>query len=229
MTAGPGEARAGRVRLGVRRWRDQAVALGWLVLIWNLLWGEFTWGNLLAGLLMGAAVLVFFPLPSVTFAGRLRPAALLVLAGRFVVELVVASAHIARIAVQPGYVPRSAVIAVPLRVPTDLNLALTAELVSLVPGTLVIEADRATGTLYLHVMDVRGPQDLVANRRRVLTVERRLVRAIGSSAELRRVYEPSADRAPGGPADPGGSTDPADPGGPAGPDPVDPTDKENRP
>ena len=83
--------------------------------------------------------------------------ALLVFAGRFVVELVSASLHVARIAVQPGYRPRGAIIAVRLRVSTDLNLALTAEAVSLVPGTLILEVDRDSGTLYLHVLDTHGP------------------------------------------------------------------------
>ncbi|GAB3847505.1 hypothetical protein GCM10029963_29090 [Micromonospora andamanensis] len=59
----------------------------------------------MGGLLVAAVVLLFFPLPPVTFHGRLRPWGLLVFGGRFVVELVRASAHIARIAVQPGYTP----------------------------------------------------------------------------------------------------------------------------
>ncbi|MBM0233121.1 Na+/H+ antiporter subunit E [Micromonospora sp. STR1_7] len=169
------------------RWRDQAVALGWLVLVWNLLWGEINWANLASGLLLGSAVLVFFPLPAVTFGGRLRPRALLAFAGRFAVELVSASLHIARIAVQPGYRPRGAIIAVQLRVRTDLNLALTAEAVSLVPGTLILDVDRESATLYLHVLDTHGPSDLAASRERTLAVERRIVRAVGSAAELRRV------------------------------------------
>ncbi|MFI6266779.1 Na+/H+ antiporter subunit E [Micromonospora sp. NPDC051006] len=181
-----------RSRMG--RWRDQALALGWLVLIWNLLWGDFTWGNLAGGLLVGGAVLVFFPLPPVTFGGRLRPRALLVFAVRFVTELVAASAHVARIAVQPGCRPRGAIIAVRLRVRTDLNLALTAEAISLVPGTLILEVDRDTGTLYMHVLDVRGPADLVENRARVLEVERRIVRALGSAAEVRRVEADPAEK-----------------------------------
>ncbi|MFC8296167.1 Na+/H+ antiporter subunit E [Micromonospora orduensis] len=169
------------------RWRDQAVALGWLVLVWNLLWGRISWGNLVSGLLVGSAVLVFFPLPAVTFGGRLRPRALLVFAGRFVVELVSASLHVARIAVQPGYRPRGAIIAVTLRVRTDLNMALTAEAVTLVPGTLILEVDRESATLYLHVLDTHGPADLGAARERTLALERRIVRAVGSAAELRRI------------------------------------------
>ncbi|WP_199562089.1 Na+/H+ antiporter subunit E [Micromonospora deserti] len=178
------------------RWRDQLIAFGWLVLVWNLLWGEFSWGNLVGGLLVAAAVLVFFPLPPVTFVGRLRPWALLVFALHFAGELVTASAHVASIAVRPGYRPRDAIIGVRLRVRSDLNLALTAEVLSLVPGTLIIEVDREAGVLYVHVLDVRGPGDLAASRERVLAVERRIVRAIGSAAELRRVQTDTVEKGP---------------------------------
>ncbi|MBX7268378.1 Na+/H+ antiporter subunit E [Micromonospora sp. Llam7] len=188
--SGPGRGPGGRAG----RRRDQLIAYGWLVLVWNLLWGDFSWGNLLGGLLVAAAVLVFFPLPPVTFCGRLRLRGVLVFGGWFVVELVRASAHVARIAVQPGFTPRSAIIAVRLRVPTDLNLALTAEVLSLVPGTLIVEVDRDHGTLYVHVLDVRGPADLAASRDRIRAVERRIVAAVGSDAELRRVRSDRVDK-----------------------------------
>ncbi|WP_433130688.1 Na+/H+ antiporter subunit E [Micromonospora sp. CA-240977] len=188
----PAPTVVGRGRLG--RWRDQVLALGWLVVVWNLLWGDINWANVLGGLLVGGAVLVFYPLPAVSFGGRLRPGALLVFAGRFVVELVSASLHVARIAVQPGYRPRGAIIAVRLRVSTDLNLALTAEAVSLVPGTLILEVDRDTGTLYLHVLDTHGAADLDVARERTRVVERRIIRAVGSAAELRRVETDRSER-----------------------------------
>ncbi|MFR9775462.1 Na+/H+ antiporter subunit E [Micromonospora sp. MS34] len=187
---GPPPPAVGR---GGRR-RDQAVALGWLVVVWLLLWGELSWGNLLGGIVVGVAVLLFFPLPPVTFGGRLRPGALLVLAVTFGAELVIASIHVAAIAVRPGCRPRSAIIAVPLRVRTDLNLALTAEVISLVPGTLIIEVDRRHGVLYVHVLDVRGPEDLARSRNRVLTVERRIVRAVGSAEEVRQLRTEPVDR-----------------------------------
>ncbi|MFY1684481.1 Na+/H+ antiporter subunit E [Micromonospora sp. WMMD730] len=179
--------RAGTPPPRTGRRRDQLIALGWLVVVWNLLWGSFSPANLLAGLLVGGAVLVFFPLPPVSFGGRLRPRALLRLAGVFVVELVSASIHVAAIAVRPGFRPRGAIIGVRLRVRTDLNLALTAELLSLVPGTLIVEVDRDAGVLYVHVLDVRSPADLTGSRDRILAVEERIVRAIGSAAELRQL------------------------------------------
>lgn len=187
------DAPAPTVGRGGRR-RDQAVALGWLVVAWMLLWGDVSWGNLAAGLVVGTAVLLFFPLPPVTFGGRVRPRALLAFMATFVVELVNASVHVAVLALRIGYRPRGAIIAVPLRVRTDLNLALTAEVISLVPGTLILDTDRARGVLYVHVLDVRGPGDLTASRKRVLTVERRIVRAIGSPDEVRRLDLEPAER-----------------------------------
>ncbi|MEH0981284.1 Na+/H+ antiporter subunit E [Micromonospora sp. CPCC 205556] len=185
MTApDPAAGGASGLRRAGRR-RDQLIALGWLVGVWNLLWGDFSWGNLLGGVLIGVAVLLFFPLPPISFGGRVRPRALLVLAVTFVAELVSASVRVAAIAVRPGYRPRSAIVAVRLRVRTDLNLALTAELLSLVPGTLILETDRDAGVLYVHVLDVRGPADLTVGRDRVLAVEERVVRTIGSADELR--------------------------------------------
>ncbi|WFE44386.1 Na+/H+ antiporter subunit E [Verrucosispora sp. WMMD1129] len=192
MTAPGTEPPDRRTRTG--RWRDQLIAYGWLVLAWNLFWGEFTWGNLLGGLLTAGVVLLFFPLPPVTFHGRLRLRGLLAFGSRFVVELIRASAHVARIAVQPGYTPRSAIIGVRLRLPTDLNLALTAEVLSLVPGTLIVEVDRDAGILYVHVLDVRGPAALAASRAQVHAVERRIVEVIGSNAELRQVRTGPVDK-----------------------------------
>ena len=160
------------------------MALAWMVVAWNLLWGRLSWGNLLGGLLVGVAVLVFFPLPPVTFGGRLRPRALLVFAVPRSSPNWSAPASMSPASpCGPATCPRGAIIAVPLRVRTDLNLALTAEAISLVPGTLIIDVDRDRGLLYVHVLDVRGPADLTDSRERVLATEARIVRAIGSAAD----------------------------------------------
>jgi multicomponent Na+:H+ antiporter subunit E len=167
------------------RLRDQLVTVGWLVLVWNLLWGDFSVGNVVGGAAVALFILLFFPLPSVTFGGRVRPVALLGFVLRFLADLLVASFQVAATALRPGYVPTSAIIGVGLRVRSDLNLTLTAEALSLVPGSLIVEADRANGTLYVHVLDVRSPDDVAAAHRKVLDLEARIVRAIGSDAELR--------------------------------------------
>lgn len=206
-----GTAGAAPAPVRTARWREQFVAGGWMVLMWSLLWGDFHLGNLVGGALVATAVLVFFPLPPVTLDIRLRPGRVLNVLVRFVVELVGASAQVARVALRPGYEPRSAIVGVRLRVCTDLNLALTAVAVSLVPGTLILEIDRTSGTLFVHVFDVRDPADLQRRRQHVLTVERRLVRAVGSAAEVRLLAPPDRPA----PDHPRPESPPTDPEGPA--------------
>ncbi|WDZ86529.1 Na+/H+ antiporter subunit E [Micromonospora cathayae] len=169
------------------RRRNLATAVVFLVAVWVLLWGTFTWANVISGLVVVAVLLTVFPLPPVTFAGRIHPWGLLRFTGRFLVDLVVASAQIAGLALRFGHTPRGAIIAVPLRIASDLNLTLTAEALSLVPGSLILEADRSTGTLYIHVLGVHTLDDVERFRRSVLALEERIIAAIGSPDEQRRM------------------------------------------
>jgi len=169
------------------RWRGQLLALFWLVLVWNLLWGEITWANVIGGFLVATAVLTVFPLPPVTFAGHIWPGKLARFGIRFLADLIVASVQLAWIALRPGPPPRGAIIAVPLRVPNDLTMTLTAEALSLIPGTLNIEADPRTGTLYLHCFGIRDIAQVERVRRDMLRLEARIVEAVGSPEERRQL------------------------------------------
>jgi multicomponent Na+:H+ antiporter subunit E len=83
-----------------------------------------------------------------------------------------------------GHTIRNAVVRVDLRTHSDLYLTLTSELVTLVPGSLVMEARRQESVLYLHVMDVRTEADVASARRMVLQAEERVVRSFGSDDEV---------------------------------------------
>lgn len=166
------------------RARDRVLAVVALTVVWVLLWGVFSWFTLLGGLLVSMLVLAVFPLPPVTFAGRLRPVGLARFAVRFMTDLVVASFQLVWTAFAGRRVPRSAVLAVRLAVRSDLHLTLCAEAVSLVPGSLIVDTDRAEGILYIHVFDVTGPADIERFRRDVRELEERIVRAVGSDAEI---------------------------------------------
>jgi multicomponent Na+:H+ antiporter subunit E len=180
-----GTANAGRPSVPARtRWRDRILTAAVLAVVWMLLWGVFSWATLLSGLVVAAIVLAVFPLPPVTFAGRPHPLGLLRLGWRFVTDLVVASGQLAVLAFRFGHVPRGAIIRVPLRVPSDLVLTLTGEAVSLVPGSLIVDTDQASTTLYIHVIGVSDSDSVEAFRRSVYETEARIVRAIGSAAEI---------------------------------------------
>lgn len=169
------------VRRG-RRWGREAIAVAGLTAVWVLFWGDLSWANVLSGSALAAGILIVFPLPPVAFGGRPRPLAMLAFATTFARDVVMASMALGWLAVRPGASPRSAVVAVPLRLATDLNLALTAEVLSLVPGTLAVEVDRDAAILFVHVFDVRGPAHLARTRGRIRQMEAQLVRALGLSA-----------------------------------------------
>lgn len=157
----------------------------WLVVVWVLLWGDLSVGNVLAGAVVALAVTGLLRMTPVDFHGRVRPWGVLVLVGRFLWDLVHASVEVSWVALRPRHTPRGAVIGVQLRNHSDLYLTMTAELCSLVPGSLVVEAHRLTGVLYLHVLDVEQSGGVEQARQAVLNQEERVLRAFASDEELR--------------------------------------------
>lgn len=156
----------------------------WLVLVWMLLWGDFSIGNLLSGAVIAVLVTGMLRMTPIDFHGRAHPWGLVVLVARFVLDLVRGSFEVAWVALRPRYVPRAAVIGVQLRSHSDLYLTITAELCSLVPGSLVVEAHRLTGKLFLHILDVEQVGGVEAARQSVLDQEVRVLRALASDEEL---------------------------------------------
>ncbi len=176
---------------GARRWasRVQWWSVAWLAGVWVALWGQVTVGNVLAGVVVGTVVTTTLRMTPMDFHGRVRPWGLVRLLSRFAVDLVRGSLEVATVALHVGYAPTGAVVGVRLRSHSDLYLTLTAELCSLVPGTVVVDAHRLTGTLYLHVLDVTrggasGTGGVEAARAQVLAQEERVLRALASDAEL---------------------------------------------
>ncbi|WP_372593925.1 Na+/H+ antiporter subunit E [Actinotalea sp.] len=162
----------------------QVAAVIWLTLVWVGLWGTLTPANVLGGLAIAVLVVRGLPMPPIDYHGRVRVGRVVALVARTSVDLVVASTQVALLALGRR-TPRSAVIRVALRSTSDLYLTLTAQLVSLVPGSIVVEAHRLSGTLYVHVLDVTR-KDVEEHRRDVLAVEERVLRALASDDELAR-------------------------------------------
>ncbi|GAA2530015.1 Na+/H+ antiporter subunit E [Rarobacter incanus] len=157
-----------------------------IIVLWTLLWGDPSVGNLLGGALIAAAVLFALPMTRIRFSGTLRPWPALQLIARFHVDLVLASWHVSVLAFRWRHTPKGAIIGVKLRCANDLVLTSVAQICALVPGTLVVDAHRLTGTLYLHVLDLAGSGGAEKVRADTLELEGRVLRAIGSRADLER-------------------------------------------
>ncbi|WP_100500888.1 Na+/H+ antiporter subunit E [Geodermatophilus chilensis] len=179
------------------RLRHQVPLIVWLVLVWMLLWGTWSWANLLSGLLVALAVLTLLPLPHVVGGARVRPVPLLAFLGHFVVDLFVSGAQVAWQTVRPRPVTRSAIVRVQLRADSDLLLTMVAEALSLVPGSLVLDLDREEKLITLHLLQVRDLAAVAEEKASVLRTEDRLVRAFGSPADVARLSAaPAAERLP---------------------------------
>jgi multicomponent Na+:H+ antiporter subunit E len=166
------------------RLRHQVPLMVWLVVVWMLLWGTWSWANLLSGLVVAFVLLVLLPLPHVVGGTRVRPLPLLVFLGHFLADLVVSGAEVAWEALRPGGLRSTAIVQVQLRVDSDLLLTMVAEATSLVPGSLVLDLDREGRVMTLHVLPARDLADVERKRSHVLVVEQRLVRAFGSAEDL---------------------------------------------
>ncbi|GAB4064561.1 hypothetical protein GCM10028777_11220 [Angustibacter speluncae] len=161
--------------------RYQAVQLpmvAWLTAVSWVLWGTYTPLSLVGGLVVAVGVCVVLPLPPLRLGVRIRPVGLVVLVSRFLLDVLVASVQVARITLAPPRPLRNALVGVRLTSESDIVLTAVAEMVSLVPGTVVVEAHRASHTLYLHAIDAPDEEAVVAVRERVLRQERRLLRAV---------------------------------------------------
>jgi len=88
------------------------------------------------------------------------------------------------LAVARGPRVTNAVVAVQLRSHSDLMVTATGHVISLIPGSLVVEVDRSTSTLYIHGLNVRSGEDIVNLRKEVRDAEAALIRIMGTREEL---------------------------------------------
>jgi len=181
----------------VQLWR-QLPFFVWLIALWMLLWGQFTWTAFFTGVAAAVVVTRVFRLPPVELSGRVNIwyGAIFVLG--FLVALVRGSLIVAWQAIDWRRLPGTAIVAVPLRTDDDLIMTHTAVTASLIPGSFVVDADRDRRILYLHVIGVRSARDVERQRASVWGWERRIVLAVGSQAQVERVRSDAAAHAAGG-------------------------------
>lgn len=162
----------------------------WLTAVWVLLWGVPTPVTVVGGLLVAVVVLLLFPLPRVQVRFVVRPLATAVLLGRFLYDLGVASLEVSWLAIAHGPSTRGAVMDIELAGDEELLQTITAEMVALVPGTVVIDLEPHQRLLTLHALNVTNLKEAQTVRRRVLAQEARVLRAFhpdpGSALDPRR-------------------------------------------
>ncbi len=174
----------------MRRYTLRVWALCWLVLVWVLLWGNASVANIIGGLIVALLITLLLPLPVVPVEGRVHPVSLLRLLFVVAYELVLSSLQVAWLAIKPGPPPRSAVLRARLAIKSDLVLALAVNIITLIPGSMVLEIDQERRLVYVHVIDVGSEKAVARFYRQIEQMERLLVATFERDAD----WKPSVDK-----------------------------------
>ncbi|MFF0579082.1 Na+/H+ antiporter subunit E [Streptosporangium saharense] len=166
----------------VPRLLGRPVPLGevaWLTVVWLLLWGDLTVGNVLGGLLAATVIVWALPLPMLDSGVRIQPVAAAVFLTRFLGDLMLSSFRVAFWALRLGVQPPVEVVTVRLRTSSEVMTVLITIALSALPGSLVLEARFADRQLVLHVLGVEGdvPTTVQAD---VTRIEGAIVAAFGT-------------------------------------------------
>lgn len=167
-----------------RSFLQQLVLVVFLVLLWVMLWDSVSVLSVITGVIVALVVTRIFFLPPVVLSGRFNLYHGAIYGFWFIYSLVRASVEVAWFAVRPRAVAAGSVIACDLRTSSDLVMTLIADTASLIPGSIIIDSDRAMGILYLHVLDCDSDEKVHAAKAQVHHIEELLIRALGSPRDL---------------------------------------------
>lgn len=160
---------------GIRR-RFRPYFTAWAVVMWVMLQGELTVGNVLAGLFIGLAVSLLLPLPAIPSGAihvHLRP--LIGLGWHWLGGLFRGAFAVAWISLRPAPPPTTAIVTVPMRVESELILALATALYNLQPGGTVTDIDVGNREWTIHLLNAGSGSDIERQKRAVAELERRLI------------------------------------------------------
>lgn len=157
--------------------------LVFLTALWVGLWDDISIANVVTGVIVAVAVLVFARQPRLARRDhtgvRVQPFAALYFVGYVFVNLVKSNLVLAWEIITPGSRINRGIVAVPLRTESRIAMLIVANVVTLTPGTLTVEAKGSPPVLYIHVLHLH---DLDAVRRDLHRLEELSVRAFGTLA-----------------------------------------------
>ena len=170
-----------------RRVRPRLAEVGWLTLVWVLLWGTFTPLSIVGGVVVAVAVISAFRFPPAEAHLPFRPLKLLGLAGYLIYDMVVSGAEVSWQTLRYGPAVRGAVFEVPLLTASDRVVTVIANALSLSPGAMALQIDHAHGLWFVYALGPRDEAGVERFRRRALDMQRRVLAALGTPAELAEV------------------------------------------
>ncbi|MFD1769713.1 Na+/H+ antiporter subunit E [Sphingobacterium suaedae] len=141
--------------------------------IWVALTGSMYYTNFLFGFLLGFFVLWIMNRNETDQRYFYRVPKIINFIFYFVYELIKANVQVAFDVVTPKYFFKPGIVKYPLHAKTDFEINLLTTMLSLTPGTLILDISEDKKTIYIHVMYLTDPEKFVAQTKTGL--ERRLL------------------------------------------------------
>ncbi|GAA2096201.1 MULTISPECIES: Na+/H+ antiporter subunit E [Brevibacterium] len=160
-----------------------------LVVVWVFLWDSVSVLTVLTGLVVALGVTRLFYLPPIELSGRIN-----VLYGAwfvvwFCAHVLAASFQVAWLSFRPKPVAAGSVVAVDLATRSDLLITLVTMVNGLIPGSLVIEIDRARAVVFVHVLNCADEEEMENARRQTHRIEHLLICTLGSPHDVQALNE----------------------------------------
>ena len=140
----------------------RVIIVAWLTVVWVTLWETLTWANVVGGLAVAVVALHLLPPSDGRTSVGFRPLAAAKLLFYFLWELLVASSLVIWEIITPDDHTRPAVVSVHTRSTVPGHITAVANMISLTPGTLSLEIDHDTRTIYIHVLHLDSIEETQA-------------------------------------------------------------------
>jgi multicomponent Na+:H+ antiporter subunit E len=144
-----------------------------LSFIWVALTGSMYYTNFVFGFLLGFFVLWIMNRNDIDQRYFYRVPKILSFVVYFLYQMVKANLQVAYDVMTPKYFMKPGVVRYPLNAATEFEINLLSTMISLTPGTLILDISEDKKTMYIHVMYLENPETFVRETKTGL--ERRLL------------------------------------------------------
>lgn len=144
-----------------------------LAFIWVALTGALYYSNFLFGFLVGFAILWVMNRAEEDKRYFTRVPKTIYLIFYFLYEMIRANIQVAYDVITPKYFFKPGIVKYPMSARTDLEINLLSTVISLTPGTLILDISEDKKTLYIHVMYLKDKRSFIKQMKN--GIERRLL------------------------------------------------------
>ena len=148
-----------------------------LSFIWVALTGSMYYSNFLFGFLLGFFILWVMNLNESDQRYFNRVPKTLGLFLYFIYEMLVANLQVAYDVITPNYFFKPGIVRYPLEATSDLEINLLSTMISLTPGTLILDISEDKKSIFIHVMYLKNKEQFIKQikngfERRLLEITR---------------------------------------------------------